>query len=259
MRIYGAAFRWPLVSTVLGRAHTVAARALVHTSPVIPALSVSVTRLGSRLRLTLGLAVGAGVLVQPTANCTPKKRKAVEVVPTFATEAEANQLPIAVATPMLHAVDATERGPRTDSGRKTSRVYEAFGRDSADSSICICQSIENTADGSVCGQRIADYTSSLWTHLKGRHPVLWAKLKGIGSDGSASASGDPVTASSASQAALEASAKLSCVVPVSYKQMVEALSAAPPDTLTEAIEALEEARMRRIQETSEGFLASLNS
>ena len=253
MRVYGAAFRCPLVSTVLGRVHTVAARALVHTSQVISSFEkhVSITRLGSRVCLTLGLAVGAGVLDQPTASCTPKKRKAVSRWrrPSPQRQRQTSYQPqwqrcCIRRMPQSESPRPTTGGKRRESTKPT--VYEAYGRDSTDSSVCICQSTENTVDGAVCGQPIADFNASLWTHLKLRHPVLWATLKGIGSDGSGS--GDPVTASSTTQGALEGSAKLSCVALVSYKKMVEALSAAPPETLTEAIEALEVARARRIQE-----------
>ena len=64
-------------------------------------------------------------------------------------------------------------------------------------------------------------------------------------------SGDEPTSAQPSE--LQSSTTLVCAVSVSYQQMVDALSAAPPDTLTQAIEALEDARTRRIQETAESF------
>ena len=114
--------------------------------------------------------------------------------------------------------------------------------------VGLCQSRENTVGGRICGTPIADYTQSLWTHLKSKHPQLWKELKGLNTD-----SGDAPTSAQPSE--LQSSTTLVCAVSVSYQQMVDTLSAAPPDTLTQAIEALEDARTRRIRETAESFVS----
>ena len=80
------------------------------------------------------------------------------------------------------ALDAADTSDAVKSGsKKTSRAYEAFELDPNDSDgkHYFCQSKENTPGGCVCGDRIAAYTQSLWTHLQGKHKRTWQELKGL--------------------------------------------------------------------------------
>ena len=98
-------------------------------------------------------------------------------LPTSEEEAEALPLAMAmeIATPVVHAEDATEKD--TAWKRKEARVYEAFAADPKDAKSCICQATKHY-QGGICGERIATYTSSLWAHLKAKHKRLHTELKG---------------------------------------------------------------------------------
>ena len=87
----------------------------------------------------------------------------------------------------------------------------------------------------------------MWTHLKAKHPLHWQMLKGF-------AAGPSV-----SRSAQEAGCSLACSAHVSYKQMVDALSVAPPATLSWAIAALEEAERRNVDRFADSVLREEHS
>ena len=82
----------------------------------------------------------------------------------------------------------------------------------------------------------------MWTHLKAKHPLHWQMLKGI-----------PLS-KSVSRSAPEGGCSLTCSAHVSYMQMANALSNAPPATLSWAIVALQEAERRNVDQFAESVL-----
>lgn len=268
-RIGGAAFGRPMLGGVLGRVFS--APAVVRAAVVVPLISklephgsgVHQHRFTFDIRLGLGLAAGAAILVGQSedAKCMPKRKEKatvpevqLEEVTAAASAASILSAPMATAYPlpqeqMLHAVDATPRSS-SKKGRTTSRVHEAFVTDPADSSRCLCQSTENVRGGGVCNENIGKVPQTMWTHLKSRHPLHWARLKDICGDDAASAS-----ASTSFTAAPGGGCLLPCSAHVSYKQMVDALSVAPPATLSWAIAALNEAERRKEKEFVEGVMS----
>ena len=68
-------------------------------------------------------------------------------LPTSEEEAEALPLAMAmeIATPVVHAEDATEKD--TAWKRKEARVYEAFAADPKDAKSCICQATKHYQGG----------------------------------------------------------------------------------------------------------------
>ena len=133
---------------------------------------------------------------------------------------------------MLVAEDATPRSTSSKKGVTTSRVYEAFVTDPTDSNRCLCQSTENVIGGGTCNENVGKVVQTMWSHLKAKHPQHWRTLKGC------------AASTSVSSSAPEGGCVLACSAHVSYKQMVDALSIAPPATVSWAIAALEEAERR---------------
>jgi hypothetical protein len=146
---------------------------------------------------------------------------------------------LAAAMPSLMRLPVGLAHPQESqsSSRKTSRVHEAFTTDPTDSSRCLCQSTENVVGGGVCNENIGKVPQTMWYHLKWKHPQLWETLKGFG--------GSAASGTSASTGAPQGGCLLACSAHVSYKQMVDALCYAPPESLSWAIVALEEAKTRR--------------
>ena len=138
---------------------------------------------------------------------------------------------------MCHAADATPPSS-SKKGRATSRVYEAFKQDPTDNSRYICQSTEDVVGGGVCNDSCVHSTSTMWTHLKAKHPLHWQTLKGFHDPD------DDIRISKISEGGCTIA---SCSAHVSYKQMVKALSQAPPETLTWAIEELTQAERRQME------------
>lgn len=176
-------------------------------------------------RLAVGLSAGAGFYISSgdETYCMPPRKKSggkepvhVDMRPLASEEdaqaalcapvAEATPLPVPV--PVSHVEDATEREVWS---RKKSRIYEAYAKDPSDSTRCVGQSTENVTDGDVCGENLACFTASLWTHLKAKHPLLWKELKGTGS-GSQWLGSANTSVAAASGAPVEGSAQLACVV-----------------------------------------------
>ena len=96
----------------------------------------------------------------------------------------------------------------------------------------------------ACAARnLATFTSSLWTHLKAKHPRLHKALKSkdCGAKWLSDSDAGPSLAST-SESELRGSATFLCEV--SYKQMVDALCLAPSETIADAIEALQQAQER---------------
>ena len=120
--------------------------------------------------------------------------------------------------------------------RKRSRVHEVYSADPNDDnySLCVCQCRENVQGGRVCGGRIKSRgsTKSLWNHVQKKHPCTFAKLNNQGD-----------IAHTSLAEVLATPAELS--VSISYQQMVDQLSRAPVQTLSAAIEALQQARELR--------------
>ena len=97
-----------------------------------------------------------------------------------------------------------------------------------------CQCRENVQGGRVCGGRIKSRgsTKSLWNHVQKKHPCTFAKLNNQGD-----------IAHTSLAEVLATPAELS--VSISYQQMVDPSSRAPVQTLSAAIEALQQARELR--------------
>ena len=118
--------------------------------------------------------------------------------------------------------------------RKRSRVHEVYSADPNDDNYSLCQCRENVQGGRVCGGRIKSRgsTKSLWNHVQKKHPCTFAKLNN---------QGDIAHTSLAEALAIPAELSVS----ISYQQMVDQLSRAPVQTLSAAIEALQQARELR--------------
>ena len=142
--------------------------------------------------------------------------------------------PIAEAAE-LAAEDAAPAVPADGASRKRSRVHEIFRKDGAHS-FCQCQ--ENVTGGRVCGKPIKNDagTKPLWNHVESFHPRTYLQL---------GASGHDEIAYSASADRLASSSQLSVTVNVTYQQMVDALSCSPVQILSDAIDALLQAREQR--------------
>ena len=140
------------------------------------------------------------------------------------------RVPVAIAQPEQESQSSSRKGVTT------SRVHEAFLTDPTNSSRCLCQSTENVVGGGVCNENVGKVVQTMWSHLKAKHPQHWEMLKGFG--------GNDAAGTSASKSAPEGGCSLACSAHISYKQMVEALSNAPPPALSWAIVALEEAEKR---------------
>jgi hypothetical protein len=125
--------------------------------------------------------------------------------------------------------------PYQPAKHKKARVHEVFEKDFADTNYAFCQCLKS-AGGGVCGQRLKDQntTSSLWTHVRKKHPSTYASLV------SNSADQDDIAAA---EETLASSAQLT--LNVSYQQMVDTLSCAPADVLSAAIKSLQQASEQR--------------
>ena len=132
----------------------------------------------------------------------------------------------------LPAEDATPA-----SGMKRSRVHEVFTADPNNSDYSVCQCVEKIYGRSVCGQRIKSTsgTKPLWNHIEKKHPIMHTKLKVDAGDAD-------ITHTSAAER-LQSPAQLT--LNVSYQHMVDTLCSAPAEILSDAIEALQQARDRR--------------
>ena len=172
----------------------------------------------------------------PNAHTDTHAQLGVDIMarPLFPGEAVAAAEPV-VATEVL-AEDATEPDPACRS--KRSRAYEAFAVDPADEARCVCLSNENIFHARTCGESLTAYPSTLWYHLRAKHPRLHQALKG-----KASGSrwlGHPDADSSSDGSALNGS--VTFPFEVSYRQMVDSLCRAPPKTIEEAISTLQRAK-----------------
>ena len=118
--------------------------------------------------------------------------------------------------------------------RKRSRVHEVYSADPNDDNYSLCQCRENVQGGRVCGGRIKSRgsTKSLWNHVQKKHPCTFAKLNNQGD-----------IAHTSLAEVLATPAELS--VSISYQQMVDQFGRAPVQTLSAAIEALQQARELR--------------
>lgn len=125
------------------------------------------------------------------------------------------------------AQDATPNEPAQRKARKRSRVHEVYETDPTDTTYSICQCLAST--GRVCKARIrhCNGPSALGSHLKKKHPSIYASLV---SDKEGDIAVAEATATSSAQLTLN----------VSYEQMINALSSAPPQIVSFAIESLQQ-------------------
>ena len=117
--------------------------------------------------------------------------------------------------------------------RKRSRIHEVFEEDPADRDYSICQCLKS-AGGGVCGAHIksAGSCSALKTHVEKKHPSTFTRL-------TQDSQGDIAAA----EERLASHAQLT--LSVSYQQMIDALSRAPAQILSDAIESLQKASEER--------------
>ena len=151
-----------------------------------------------------------------------------------AAAAEAGGVVMSMAAP----VTATElpgeyTNVSTKKSRKRSRIHEVFEEDATGKNYSICQCLKSEG-GDVCGARIkcATGSSALRTHVEKKHPSMWARL--------AQDSQDDIAAA---EERLASHAQLT--LGVSYQQMIDVLSRAPAQILSDAIESLQQVSEKR--------------
>ena len=115
--------------------------------------------------------------------------------------------------------------------RKRSRIHDVFEEDPTDSNYSICKCLQSES-GRVCGARIksAWSPSALRSHVEKKHPSAFARL---------AQPQDNQDDVAAAEERLASHAQL--MLSVSYQQMIDALSRAPAQILSDAIESLQQA------------------
>ena len=175
----------------------------------------------------------------PTKKSAPRWHEAPGLIPVVVAAqpvTEHVELPLSAA-PIAEATRSWP--PRTmqpcPSMAPAANVLEIFRKDGT-YSFCQCQ--ENVADREVCGKRIKSVAGikPLWNHVERFHPRTYLQL---------GAGGHDEIAHSASADRLASRAQTGISINVTYQQMVDSLSCAQGKNLSDAINALLQAREQR--------------